>query len=198
MGSLWARSDMKTGEQPPLLTRALRLRPVTVPSDVLAQARSIAHRAAATAVRDHEAEDVAQDTVLALIEQDLSELRDWRSWVWTVARRRALDLVRQEQGRRKILDQHRPRERDVGPSAQGVRDAALGQVLSVLSDRDAALLLAHLDGATNAELAERFGLANAATVSVTLTRVRAKIRDAFPSAELRELLGEVPRVYDIE
>ena len=171
---------------------------VTVPTDVLGQAWSIAHRAAATAVRDHEAEDVAQDTVLRLTEQNLSELRDWRSWVWTVARRRALDLARQEEGRRKVLDRHRARGRDVGPSAQGVRDAALARVLSVLSDRDAALLLAQLDGASNSELAERFGLANAATVSVTLTRIRGKIRDAFPSAELRELLGEVPRVYDID
>lgn len=72
------------------------------------------------------------------------------------------------------------------------------QVLSVLSDRDAELLLAHLDGVPNAELAERFDLANAATVSVTLTRIRAKIRAAFPSMQLRELLGEVPRVYDLE
>jgi RNA polymerase sigma factor (sigma-70 family) len=171
---------------------------VTVPTDVLAQAWSIAHRAAATAVRDHEAEDVAQDTVLLLTEQNLSELRDWRSWVGKVARNRALDVARREHGRRDILQRHRVREREVGPSEQGMRDAALGQVLSVLSDRDAALLLAHLDGATNAELAERFGLANAATVSVTLTRVRTKIRDAFPSAELRELLGEAPRVYDID
>lgn len=171
---------------------------MTVPTDVLGQAWSIAHRAAATAVREHEAEDVAQDTVLLLTEQDLSELRDWRSWVWTVARRRALDLARQEQGRRDILMRQRVRERDIGPSDQGVRDAALTRVLCVLSDRDAALLLAQLDGASNAELAERFGLANAATVSVTLTRIRTKIREAFPTAELRELLGEVPRVYDID
>lgn len=169
-----------------------------MPTDVLAQAWAIAHRAAATVVRDHDAEDVAQDTVSRLTEQNLSELRDWRSWVWTVARRRALDLVRQEEARRRILDQHPPRVRDVGPSEQGVRDAAMGQLLSVLSDRDAALLLAHLDGAANAELAELFGLASAATVSVTLTRIRAKIRAAFPSDELRDLLGEVPRVYDVD
>ena len=60
--------------------------------------------------------------------------------VWTVARRRALDLARQEQGRRKILDQHRPRQRDVGPSAQGVRDAA--EVAPVVTERPAV----HLDG----------------------------------------------------
>ena len=155
-------------------------------------------RAATQVVGPVEAEDVAQDTVIKLMEQDLETLDSWRSWVWTVARRRALDLVRRDDRRREILGEQRHRDRDVGPSAAGMRDHAMDQVLSVLSDRDAELLLAHLDGVPNGELAERFGLAGAATVSVTLTRIRKRIRDAFPSAQLRELLGEVPRVYDVE
>lgn len=163
----------------------------------LAQAWAIAYRAAAGVVTHHEAEEVAQETTLRLSRQDGDGLRDWRGWVWTVARNRALDVLRQQQGRRDILERHKPRERDVGPSEQGMRDAVLSQVLSVLSDRDAEMLLASLDGVPNAELAERFGLANASTVAVTLSRIRRKIRDAFPSAELRALLGDMPRVYDI-
>lgn len=102
----------------------------TVSTDVLAQAWSIAHRAATTAVRDHEAEDVAQDTVLVLTEQNLSELA-------------------------------------TGAAGSGRSHATEPWTWP----------------------------ADAATVSVTLTRVRAKLRDAFPSAEL---LGEPPRVYDID
>lgn len=171
---------------------------MTVPTDVLAQARSIAQRSAARIVGPEDAEDIAQDTVEKLWQQDPSGVQAWRSWVWTVAHNRALDLKAKEKRRREILEGHRPRDRDVGPSQQGVRDHAMAQVLAVLSDRDAALLLAHLDGVPNGELADRFGLASAATVAVTLNRIRARIRDAFPSADLRELLGDVPRVYDAE
>lgn len=171
---------------------------MSVPPEVLAEARSVAERAASRVVGPEDAQEIAQDTVLKLSEQDLSTLASWRSWVWTVAHRAALDLVRREKRRRQILEGYRPRDRDVGPSEQGMRDQVLAQVLSVLSDRDAALLLAHLDGVPNAELAKQFGLANAATVSVTLNRIRRRIRDAFPSADLRELLGDLPRVYDAQ
>ena len=75
-GPRWDRSDRKTCGGRPALTTGATVPLVTVPTDVLAQAWSIAHRAAATAVRDHEAEDVAQDTVLRLTEQNLSELCD--------------------------------------------------------------------------------------------------------------------------
>jgi RNA polymerase sigma-70 factor (ECF subfamily) len=172
---------------------------VSVPSDLYGEALSIAVRAAGTAnLTADDAEDVAMDTVERLLEQDLSTLDNWRGWVWTVARRRALDLVRRDHRRGDILREQRHRDRDLGPSAQGMRDHAMAQVLSVLSDRDEALLLAQLDGVPNAELAEQFGLANAATVSVTLNRIRGRIRAAFPSADLRELLGDVPRLYDAE
>jgi RNA polymerase sigma factor (sigma-70 family) len=173
-------------------------RGVRLPSDALLQARTIAVRSAARIVGPEDAEDVAQETIARLLEQDPAGLQGWRGWVWTVAYRRALDLDAKEKRRRQILEGYRPRDRDVGPSEQGMRDHVMAQVLSVLSDRDAALLLAQLDGVPNAELAEQFGLASAATVSVTLNRIRARIRAAFPSADLRELLGEVPRVYDAE
>ena len=171
---------------------------MSVPSEVLAQARSVAQRAASRVVGPEDAEEIAQETIELLWQQDLSTLQSWRSWVWTVAYRRALDLDAKEKRRRQIIEGYRPRDRDVGPSEQGMRDHVLAQVLSVLSDRDAALLLAQLDGVPNAELAEQFGLANAATVSVTLNRIRGRIRAAFPSADLRELLGDVPRLYDAE
>lgn len=168
-----------------------------MPDEILTEAYLLA-RDTASRVVSSEAEDIAQDTVLQLSERDLSELRDWRSWVRTVARRRALDVQRRERRRRQILERGRIPTRLPGPSDAGVRETSLAQVLAVLSDRDADLLLAQLDGASNAELAERFGLANAATVAVTLNRIRRRIRDAFPSQTLRELLGEVPRIYDLD
>jgi len=202
---MFVTSVLMTGGGCPALTAVYRdgaaggyRRGVSVPSEVLAQARPIAERAASRVVGPDDAEEIAQKTIEKLWQQDSSTLQNWRSWVWAVAHRAALDLVRQEGRRREILEGYRPRDRDVGPSEQGMRDHAMAQVLSVLSDRDAALLLAQLDGVPNAELAEQFGLANAATVSVTLNRIRGRIRAAFPSADLRELLGDVPRLYDAE
>ena len=173
-------------------------RAVRLSTDDLATARTIAERAARRVVGPEDAQDIAQDTLEKLLHQNSDRVDAWRGWVWTVAYRRALDLDAKEKRRRDIIEEQRPRDRDVGPSEQGMRDHAMEQVLSVLSDRDAALLLAQLDGVPNAELADRFGLANPASVSVTLTRIRRKIRESFPSADLREMLGDVPRVYDAE
>ena len=72
-------------------------------------------------------------------------------------------------------------------------------LLATLSDRDRQMLLAHVDGASHADLARDFGLADAASVATTLTRIRRKVRIAFPDrADVLELLGPPPRVYDVD
>ena len=72
-------------------------------------------------------------------------------------------------------------------------------LLKTLSDRDQQMLLAHVDGASHADLARDFGLADAASVATTLTRIRRKVRIAFPGrSDVLELLGPPSRVYDVD
>jgi hypothetical protein len=56
----------------------------------------------------------------------------------------------------------------------------VGEVLDGITERDRELLTAHAEGATNAELAERFGLADGNSAAVTLSRIKRRLRERFP------------------
>ncbi|KQT01272.1 RNA polymerase sigma factor [Cellulomonas sp. Leaf395] len=148
-------------------------------------------------------DDVAQDVMIVFLRQDIDSLENWRAWVNRAARNRSIDVVRAGWDARGLPDDGTSAPpvgmRDVGPSAVGIWDSVERTLLATLSDRDRQLLLAHVDGASHAELARDFGLADAASVATTLTRIRRKVRDAFPDrAGVLELLGPPPRVYDVD
>lgn len=149
-------------------------------------------------------DDIAQDVLIAFLRQDVDNLENWRAWVNHVARNRAIDVVRAGRDASGLPDDNGtsapPRAlRELGGSAAGIWSSVQRDLLATLSDRDREMLLAHADGASNADLARDFGLADAASVATTLTRIRRKLRVAFPDrADVLELLGPTPRVYDID
>jgi len=177
--------------------------------DVLREAGQIATRVARRYLMTDRrgeavsADDVAQDVLIALLKQDLDAIDNWRAWVNQAARNRAIDIVRRGTDQGALWDDEVSAPpaalRASGTSAFGMWSSVEKVLLETLSNRDRELLLAHVDGASNAELARDFGLADAATVATTLSRIRRKVRAAFPGrAGILELLGPPPRVYDVD
>jgi len=169
-----------------------------MPDDDILLARDIAARTARRYVDRDLAEDVAQETLIRLQGADPEHLVSWQAWVATTSRNLALDIVRREVRRREIDGRHRPRIATVGASDGATRADAVAIALSILGDRERKVFVAHLQGASNADIADDLGYASASSVGVTLSRSRAKMRRAFPDEdELRLLLGDVPRAYDV-
>jgi DNA-directed RNA polymerase specialized sigma24 family protein len=78
----------------------------------------------------------------------------------------------------------------LGPSAAGMRPQLMEHILEILSDQERAVVTRHLDGWSNAEIADEFGYASAQSVAVTISRARTKVRQRFDSRSQRdELLG---------
>ena len=81
-------------------------------------------------------------------------------------------------------------------SLEGMADVTRRQLEShlarVLTDRELRVAALKADGLSLAEIAERLGYANAATVKTTLARIRVKL--AALTAELVEFRGH-PRPY---
>ena len=149
-------------------------------------------------------DDVAQDVLIAFLRQDVDTLENWRAWVNRAARNRAIDVVRSGPGRERAARRRdlratgrAARRRPQCRSASGTRSSGCSWRRSPTAIGSCSL--AHVDGASHAELARDFGLADAASVATTLTRIRRKVRDAFPDrADVLELLGPPPRVYDVD
>lgn len=181
---------------------------------ILAEAHRIAVREARAelGLHAHEgigADDVAQEVLLRLATLDLSGVGNWRGWVTTAARNRARDALRAEQrhGRHDLArfgDEAIPGEpgaelprqlRALGPSGSVLAAMAWSRATQILGPWEREALAASLDGWSNQDIAVRMGYANAATVAVTLSRARAKLRAAFPAGPARDLLlGEI-RLY---
>lgn len=181
---------------------------------LLTEAHRIAVRVARAELGQHahegiDAEDVAQEVLLRLATLDLAEVGNWRAWVTTAARNRARDALRAErrhahQALAGFGDEANPGEpgaplprllRALGPSGSVLAAMAWARATQILSPREREALAASLDGWSNQDIAARMGYANAATVAVTLTRARAKLRAAFPAGTARDLLlGEI-RLY---
>ena len=182
--------------------------------DVLAEAHTIALRVARAELGQHshegiDADDIAQEALLRLATLDLSEMDNWRAWVTTAARNQARDALRAERrhahqalagfGDEDTAGQPGaplPRQlRALGPSGSVLATMVWARATQVLGPREREALAANLDGWSNQDIAARMGYASAATVAVTLTRARAKLRAAFPAGPARDLLlGEI-RLY---
>lgn len=176
---------------------------------VLAEGHTIALRVARAelGLQAHEgvdADDVAQDVLLRFATQDLTGIGNWRAWVTTAAKYRARDALRAQRRHQhedlagfgqdgRASGPGLPRQlRALGPSGAVLATMAWARATQVLNPRERQALAASLDGWINQEIAEQLGFASAASVAVTLTRTRAKLRAAFPAGTARDLLlGEI-------
>lgn len=146
-------------------------------------------------VGEGEAEDLTQ-VVFERANRSLEEFRGESSvttWLYRIATNVALDLLRSSTFRRRDV----PLEDDVAPaaSAQATRppdseDQAVrnemnacirGIVDSLPANYRTVLVLADLEGFTNAEVAERLGL-SVDTTKIRLHRARAHLRKALEQA----------------
>jgi len=160
---------------------------IELSEDEFAEAIDIARRVARPQLgkdRVDDLEDVAQEAILRLITQDPPP-ENWRAWINTISHRLAMDVHRRE-ARLDPLEEWSSvagnqlrwfvsealSTSEAGMLAEGMRFMTI-----VLSERDRRLILASREGASPEQLAEEFGLKNAATASQTLTRIRKKLRE---------------------
>jgi len=160
--------------------------------DEYAEAVDIARRVARPVLgprADAELEDVAQEAIARLLEEDPAP-NDWRAWLNRVARNTAVDVGRhaarfdEKDGPEADQDQLL-RDfvlRVLSTSEAGMIEAGMAFVTSDLTGRDREMLLASVNGASNAELAEDFGLASPEVVAQTLYRIRRRLRGRLEGA----------------
>jgi RNA polymerase sigma factor (sigma-70 family) len=172
-------------------------------------ARRVArHRLGGVAREGIDVDDVVQEVLLRFARLDLDEVDNWEAWVVTVTRNRCSDLLaaaRRHQNTPIDPDPSRADEqpdadiriatRVIGPSAAGMIGLLAAQITQVLSERERAVLMAHVDGWTNAEIAERFGYARAQSVAVIVSRAKRRVREQFATAAQRDDLINPQRVY---
>lgn len=157
--------------------------------------REVALKRARNLLRgDVEAEDIAQSAMTDLIKAD-----PWpdnpEAWLMRIVQRRCIDLRddRQEllralqpeivyngegQAEEALADEVLARqaiEPFLHTSYRVVIKDFLNQVMDVLTEREAQLLIGAADGLSHAELAEKYGYASAGTVSQTISRARLKL-----------------------
>lgn len=129
-----------------------------------------------------EAEDVAQETMLRL----WKVAPDWRqgetkvtTWAYRVATNLCIDRQRSRSRRRQMALDDAPEVADGGPGAEGQlqeadRMAALEKALAELPDRQRqAVVLRHLEGMTNPEIAAIMEIGVEAVESLTARGKRA-------------------------
>ena len=174
----------------------------------LAEAQEIARRTANRRLsgRDWEgigAEDVVQEVLLRFAELDLDAVENWEAWVVTATKNRCADVMAAELRHGNEAIDPNPGASGagpdpstqlgmwvLGPSAAGMRPQMMAHILEVLSDQERAVVTRHLDGWSNAEIADEFGYASPQSVAVTISRARTKVRQRFDSRSQRdELLG---------
>jgi RNA polymerase sigma factor (sigma-70 family) len=117
-------------------------------------------------VKDIErARDIVQDTFIRLCQQDVAKVRDGlKSWLFTVCRNRALDVLRKESrltglDERKLLARAAPGASPDGALDQAERMAAVMGYLDRLSENQRTVILMKFrDGLSYQEICERTGL----------------------------------------
>ena len=110
----------------------------------------------------HEAEDAAQDVLVALTEREGWPQGSFRAWLFRIARNRCLDLIKHRRGGRAGIgsylgDSQLPSPR-TGPRTAAMRheeQEALRQQLALLSpDQAEVLVLRYFEGLSHKEIAE--------------------------------------------
>lgn len=134
------------------------------------------------------ARDVVQDTFIRLCRQDVAKLRDGlKSWLFTVCRNRALDVLRKE-GRVTTLDDL-DRDRtlaveEIAPDSVADRDERMEQVLTYLDrlpeNQKTVILLKFRDGKSYKEISEETGLTSGNVGFLIHTGLK-RIRQLLPA-----------------
>lgn len=185
-------------------------------SGELAGARLVAVRIArAKGCGPEDAEDIAQTALERLLRQD-PRPDNPDAWVTRTTRNLVADHYRRRRrssqkgvSARSIADPTRLADMDeradglaafvrlaAPTSLEGMADLTRSQLEAqlarILTPRELSVAALKADGLTLAEIAERLGYANAATVKTTLARIRAKLAALTP--ELLQFRGH-PRPY---
>jgi RNA polymerase sigma factor (sigma-70 family) len=117
-----------------------------------------------------EAEDVAQDAFIRLLDH---QPNDPSAWLFTVAGRLAVDTRRAAARRQQLVaEADPPADADVA-LVRAEEIASVRRVLHELPERDRQLLLMHHDGLRYREIANRLGLAESSVGSL-LTRAHRR------------------------
>lgn len=117
-------------------------------------------------VRDLDrARDVVQDTFIRLCRQDIEKVRDGlKSWLFTVCRNRALDVLRKESRMQELEEDHRGgfASADNTPDEQADLDDRVAEVMRYLDrlsdNQKTVILMKFRDGLSYQEIAEKTGL----------------------------------------
>ncbi|WP_172664123.1 RNA polymerase sigma factor [Demequina rhizosphaerae] len=166
-----------------------------IDSELLVTLRAAAERAANGVLKDRRrAEDVAQDVMVRLLERDLEDVDHLDRYVVRMAKNAAIDMLRAREKEWLAVEDDVEWigdlvETHAGPSTLAARPEFFRRVLEPLTPDQRDVFLASLDGVSNAELAVKFGYANARSVAVILTRIRQAIRKPFEDDELKDLLA---------
>jgi DNA-directed RNA polymerase specialized sigma24 family protein len=173
--------------------------PLPVKDDELRHAWQFAvKRAALQGCTPEQAQDVAQDVVMRLVQLDESP-KNIEAFVTTAVRHRVIDLWRAEGARPKETDLEYADHLGMtpGPSAGAMRGLAIEHLTKrlreVLSDKEIGLLVLDAQGLSHAQIAAATGYKNAAVVKATLTRVRKKAQAL--GDELFDQIRSHPKVY---
>ncbi len=119
-------------------------------------------------VRDLDrARDVVQDTFIRLCRQDVEKVRDGlKSWLFTVCRNRALDILRKESRMSELDEDERgglPSDM-IAPDEQAERDERIAEVMRFLDrlseNQRTVILLKFRDGLSYNEICEKTGLSS--------------------------------------
>ncbi|WP_169748101.1 RNA polymerase sigma factor [Demequina rhizosphaerae] len=171
-----------------------------IDSDQLERLRGIALRTARGILNDAQrADDVAQDVMVRLLEEGLDDLANPDGYVARMAKFASIDQLRARKKEWVAVEEDLEwiegiADAQPGPSSVAARPEFFRLLLAPLSEKQRFVFLAALDGVPNAEIAERFGYADARSAAVTLTRIRQLIRAPFEQDELKDLFvaGAMP------
>ena len=119
-------------------------------------------------VRDRErARDVVQDTFIRLCRQDVEKVRDGlKTWLFTVCRNRALDILRKESRLSPLSDdEHRQTPADTAsPDAAADHEERIAQVLRYMDrlseNQKTVILMKFREGMSYQEITEATGLSS--------------------------------------
>jgi RNA polymerase sigma factor (sigma-70 family) len=137
------------------------------------------------------ARDVVQDTFIRLCQQDVNKVRDGlKTWLFTVCRNRALDILRKE-SRVQALDDIKWRKvagSDLAPDEKVDQDERLAEVMKFLDRLSAnqreVILLKFQQGLSYQEITEVTGL-NSGNIGFLIHTGLKRLRDLLPS-DLRQ------------
>lgn len=151
-------------------------------------------------------EDAVQDVMARLIVQEAREARpdNIEAWVNVVLRNRIFDKGRYWRRRQQrelygsiddtaVAERLQPLYRNPSPDTQGMQGALVADIVSslreILSIRELEIVSLAFHGLSNEAIADRMDYANAQTVKVLRSRIRAKVRDGLGGNLAPEWLG---------